>query len=69
MVITNKTVLITGVTGRQGGTVICLVADQPIRELVDEAFDESVRAKGDLKRRSRRCVDGERKTSAVGPPP
>jgi hypothetical protein len=46
-----------------------LVDKQPLRELVDEAFEESVCDKGDFMRRIRRCVYGERKTSAVGPPP
>jgi|SRR6266545_3610512 len=45
--------------------VISIVADQPPREPDCEAFEESVRAKGDFMRRSRRCVYGERKTSAV----
>ena len=49
--------------------VIRLVSDQPFRELVDEAFEESVSDKGDFMRRSRRCVYGERMTGAVGPPP
>src|SRR5215471_19824702 len=38
--------------------VVCLVADQSLRELIDEAFEESVFDKGDFMRRSRRCVDG-----------
>jgi len=42
-----------------------LVSDQPLRELVDEAFEESVCDKGDFTRRSRRCVHGERNTSAI----
>ena len=45
--------------------VIRLVSDQPFRELVDEALEESVSDKGDFMRRSRRCVNGERKTIAV----
>src|SRR6266508_4947698 len=45
--------------------VIRFVADQPLRKLVDEAFEESVCDKGDFMRRSSRCVYGERKTSAV----
>jgi len=45
--------------------VIRLISDQSLREFVDEAFEESVSDKGDFMRRSRRCVNGERKTSAV----
>jgi len=45
--------------------VVGFVSDQPLRELIDEAFEESVFDKGDFMRRSRRRVDGERKTSAV----
>ena len=39
--------------------------EQPLWELVDEAFEKSVFDNGALMRRSRRRVDGERKTSAV----
>ena len=46
--------------------VIRLVSDQSLREFVDEAFEESVCDRGDFMRRSRRCVNGERKTIAVG---
>jgi hypothetical protein len=45
--------------------VIRLISDQSLREPACEAFEESVSDKGDFRRRSRRCVNGERKTSAV----
>ena len=45
--------------------VIRLVANQPFGLVIDKALDESFSDKGDLMRRSRRRVDGDRKTSAV----
>jgi hypothetical protein len=45
---------------------IRFISDQSLRELVNEAFEESVCDKGDFMRRSRRCVNGKRKTIAVG---
>ena len=51
--------------GIQGVRVICLIADQSLGLLVGKALNESFSDKGDLMRRSRRRVDGERKTRAV----
>lgn len=45
--------------------VVSLIANQSFGEFIHEAFEESIRDKGDFMRRSRRCVNGERKTSAV----
>src|SRR6476660_9681992 len=45
--------------------VIRFVADQSFRLLINKALDESFAHKGDFMWRSRRCVNGDRKTSAV----
>lgn len=45
--------------------VVSAVADQSLGQLLDKYFGESVSDKGDFMRRSRRCVDGERKTCAI----
>jgi hypothetical protein len=51
--------------GIQRVRVIRLIANQPFGLLVGEALDESLTNKGDFMRRSRLCVDGDRKTSRV----
>src|SRR5581483_2503352 len=45
--------------------VVCLVADQSFGLLIHKALDKSFADKGNFMRRSRRCVDGDRKTSSV----
>jgi hypothetical protein len=45
--------------------VVRLIADQSLRLLIDKALNESFSHKGDFMRRSRRRVDGDRKTIAV----
>lgn len=45
--------------------VIRFIADQSFRLIIHKAFDESFADKGDFMRRSRRRVNGDRKTSAV----
>jgi hypothetical protein len=45
--------------------VVCLIANQSFRFLRSEALDESFPDKSDFMRRSRLCVDGDRKTSRV----
>ena len=49
----------------QGITVVGFIADQPLWELVDKALNDGICDKGDFMRRSSRCVNGDRKTSAV----
>jgi hypothetical protein len=49
----------------QGVRVIRFIANQALRLLVGEAFDQSFPDQGDFVRRSRFCVNGDRKTSAV----
>jgi hypothetical protein len=45
--------------------VICLIADQSFGLLVGKSLDESFSNKGDFMRRSRLCIDGDRKTRAI----
>ena len=46
-------------------TVVGSVPDQSLRLLIDKAFFESILDKGDFMRRSRRSVQGDRKTRAI----
>ena len=46
-------------------TVVGPVSDQPDRPLIDKPLFESILDKGDFMRRSRRSVQGDRKTSAI----
>jgi hypothetical protein len=46
-------------------TVIGPISDQSLRQSVDKAFFESIADKGDFMRRSRRSVQGDRKTRAI----
>jgi hypothetical protein len=45
--------------------VISPVANQSLGQFIDKDFGQSVSDKGDFMRRSRSCVDGERKTCAI----
>jgi hypothetical protein len=49
----------------QGITVVGPVSDQSLRLICNEAFFESIPDKGDFMRRSRRSVQGDRKTRAI----
>ena len=49
----------------QGITVVGPISDQSERLLIDKAFFESIPDKGDFMRRSRRSVQGDRKTRAI----
>lgn len=51
--------------GIQGIRIIRSIANQALRTFVGKTFDESFSYERNFMRRRRRCVDGERKTSAV----
>ena len=46
-------------------TVVGPISNQSLRLILDEAFFESIPDKGDFMRRSRRSVQGDRKTRAI----
>ncbi len=46
-------------------TVVGPISDQSLRLICNEAFFESIADKGDFMRRSRRSVQGDRKTRAI----